>query len=82
MQLIRLAKKKKYQRTKKFGALELKVLPGKNIYWCSTVHTGKAEKKMANYQVTILNYPAGYLCKNCAKDWKEIWETYSPIEYV
>jgi hypothetical protein len=71
---------KKYQKTKKFGALEIKLLEKRSLYWCLVDH--KIQKKIANYQISIMGWPAGYLCKSCKSEWEKIWKRESPVDYV
>ena len=63
------------------GAFEFKDLKRGHGSWCQVKHDCGVEKKFASYALYVLGIPAGYLCKKCKKEWKQIYERESSIDY-
>ena len=64
-------------RPTRIGVIEFQFLKTRDVCWCQTKHGRKENEsnRNATHAVYIMSRPAGYLCKHCVHEWKELWGT-------
>jgi len=62
------------------AAYQITKIKSGNEYFCDIDCDPKNGRRYAAFRLEILDYPAGYLCKGCAKSFKNLWASASSFK--